>query len=199
MAAKMVLVGECFGMDDAMLIQSALSAHNIEVFIPGLSSGTAAYTSGFASKILVDTEFAEEAKALIAELRSGASQVGQHDDDEDDDEDGDDDEAQRAGASGHDTETAVQRRRWLMVTVVVALALPLGAGHAVNRAWGRALLLLGGHVLALRYASAGPRWALGGSVALVLLDLVGALALVRKRFATPARAPLPTASARRVS
>jgi hypothetical protein len=195
MTAKMVSVGECFGMGDAMLIRSALSAHDIEAVIPGLSSGTAAYTSGFTSKILVDAEHAEEATALIAELRSGASQAI----DADDDEGGDGADARQDRAAMDDAAPMMQRRRWAVVTVLAALSVPLGAGHLVNRAFGRALLLGGAQVLAVSYMSAGHRVAAAMVAAVVALDILGALALVRKRFASSVRAPLPTASVRRVS
>ena len=200
MSAQTVSVGHCYSIVEATMIRSLLGARGIEAIIPGLGSGsfTLAYTSAFTSQVLVSREHAEEASALILQLREGQSEDELQVDAREEALEAaqqaaaaEEPPAEALAAPQEDTaeereaqdEVALAamgaRRRQIAVTLVAATLVPFGLGHAVNRAFGRALMLAGLQVLGLWYVMAGHRVGLVLSFLALLADLFGGAMLAR--------------------
>lgn len=179
-------MGDCYGMGDALLIRSVLAAHGIEAIIPGLSSGTGAYTSGYSSQILVDERVAEEAKALIAQALAGSAE----------DPAGEEDEGDPADPEAHaadDDGRPPQRSWWRVQTAAMAFAFPFGTAHLINRAYGRAILLAGAQTLALMYLFAGSTAGALAVITVPFVDAIGSASLAKRRVAAKASTKVPAA------
>lgn len=179
MAFDTVSVGRCYSMAEAMMIRSLLGARGIEAIIPGMGVGSPALaaTSGFSSHVLVLREHAEEAAALLVELREGQGELAEGQ--APGDEDGDEQAAQApspelsAALAAPDALELAARRRRVAATIGIGLFLPFGAGHLLNGAPLRALGLALVQLLAVRALATGHPLA-GLVVAGVLLtDLIG--------------------------
>lgn len=185
MAFDTVSVGRCYSMAEAMMIRSLLGARGIEAIIPGLGLGALAATTGFSSQVLVPREHAEEAAALLVELREGQSesalaeaQEGEPslaETQEGDSSLAEEDQATEASSAlttADPLEQAARRRR-VAATLGIGLFLPFGTGHLLNGAPLRALGLALVQMLALRSLATGNP--LAGLVigAVLLTDLIG--------------------------
>lgn len=205
--SRTVSVAMCHSPAEAMMIQAMLSARGIHAIIPGASAAslTAAATA-FSSRVLVDEADAEEASALIAELRAeaasaapGQGEDGNEDGNENGDGDGDDRpearEEARALEKNFDAQAArTRRRRMIIASICISLMFPMGAGHLLQRAWGRAIALIGLDVLGLRYLFAGHhRTGAALLVTAIVLDAFGSAILAARRFSVAARPALPAA------
>lgn len=207
--SRTVSVAMCHSPAEAMMIQAMLSARGIHAIIPGASAAslTAAATA-FSSRVLVDEADAEEASALIAELRAeaasaapGEGEDGSENGDGDGDGDGDEDdrpearEEARALEKNFDAQAArTRRRRMIIASVCISLMFPIGAGHLLQRAWGRAIALIGLDVLGLRYLFAGHhRTGAALLVTAIVLDAFGSAILAARRFSVADRPALPAA------
>lgn len=197
MAFDTVSVGRCYSMAEAMMIRSLLGARGIEAIIPGMGAGAPALaaTSGFSSHVLVLREHAEEAAALLVELREGQDDSSLAEAQEGESplagEDGGElapdeaaDEASSALTTSDPLEQAARRRR-VAATIGIGLFLPFGAGHLLNGAPLRALGLALVQMLALRSLVAGNP--LAGLVvgAVLLTDLIGGSMLAWQRRILP--------------
>jgi hypothetical protein len=185
---RTVRVATCHDPAEATLIRSILTAHGIEAMIPGegaASVGVAAV--GFITHVFVGADHAEDAAALIAQMRAGVSELV-----EDEEEDG---EVERDGSgavmpSATDVAVVVDQRLWRGIAVLFALVPTFGAGHMATGAWKRGLMLGAVELVGLRHVVAGNAWGTALIVAAVLVDFIGALVRVRRRIAP---APLPVA------
>jgi Putative prokaryotic signal transducing protein len=192
--ARTVSVASCHSPAEAMMIRAVLSARGIDAIIPGANSASLATAAvGFSSRVLVDSEVAEEAAALIAELRSaavveteGAADGEEHEDD------GDSGEHREAWAPGGELATSVRRRR-LIASLCVSLVITFGAGHFLNRSWGRGLVLAGLEVLGFLYLFDGQRFGVLFIVSAMALDAIGSCILTGKQHPVTRRLPLPSA------
>jgi Putative prokaryotic signal transducing protein len=184
MPSRTVAVTTCHSPAEAMMIQAVLSAHGIASVIPGASAASVtAAAVGFSSRVLVDAEVADEASALISELR-GSGTEGQTPDLDDVADEGPSDEPEVG--------LALTRRHRVGVTVCLSLMLTFGAGHLFHRAVGRGMVIAGLEAMGIRYLMAGHRLGSMLVVGAVLLDLLGSVVLagrdvVRRRSLPPAR------------
>jgi hypothetical protein len=135
--------------------------------------------------VFVDSEDAEEAAALIAELRDASPAEGAEDEDEDGDE-----ASLGGGGAPADVAVVVDRRKRMGATVLLALVITFGTGHLSTGAWRRGVALAAVEIVGMRYATAGNRWGVALIALAVFADLLGAVIRVRQRGA-PAK--LPTA------
>ncbi len=193
--SRTVVIASCHSPAEAMMIKAVLSARGIEAIIPGAASSSMTSAAvGFSSRVLVDSEVAEEAAALIAELRSAPleEEAGEGEGGDDGDEDDKDDERREEWAPGGELATSV-RRRQLIATLCLSVAVTFGTGHLLNRAWGRALVLAGAEVLGLLYLVEGQRLGLVFVLGAMALDLLGSVILVNRRYPAKRQLPLPSA------
>jgi Putative prokaryotic signal transducing protein len=186
-------------MGEAMMIEATLKARGIHAIIPGLSSGTTAYYSGFVSQVLVNEDQAEEARAIVVELRS--SQPAPNDEEEDEPES--DRWRDRVGdLSGRplfdEPRSTTDVRRWRFVTALVSLMITFGLGHVVNRAWMRGITLAGVEALGFYYLAHGQKSAATFLIcSAILYDVVGGFLLAGNGRPTSPKAQLPRATLRK--
>lgn len=212
MSAQTVSVGYCYSIAEAMMIRSFLEARGIIAIIPGMGAVSAlAYTSGFASQVLVDRDHAEDAVALIRQLREGASAEdevalaegeargdGATEGEDDGEGEGEGEDEDEDPAVVYDVEQRVARRRRIAITACAATMVTLGMGHMVNRAYLRGVFFAGLEVLGLYLVALGVaagKFVLIGAIA---TDLAGGLALATSG-APRVRAALPVARVSRGS
>lgn len=194
MGERTVSVGECFGMGEAMMIEATLKARGIHAIIPGLSSGTTAYYSGFTSQILVNEDQAEEARAIVVELRESQQASSDTDDSA---------EAEEAeGSARHEPpdlpRSSTDVRRWRFVTMLVSLTVTFGLGHLVNRAWLRGMMLAGVEALGFYYRSYGQSKAASALIiGAIAYDVIGGFLIARGGRPTSPKAQLPRATLRK--
>jgi hypothetical protein len=194
-----VRIGTCSGLADAALVRSALEAHDIPVVINAEQHASMLGGIGGAFvplHIYVDGEHAEEAGALLRDLRargrgessSEAEADGAGTDDETGDaagegrgsaadapEDGDAEDDDGEPAS--EVDLRIERRRRAGIVLLLSCFVPLGGlGHLLTGAWLRGLALTGVQVLAFSYLFSGQdRFAVGLFGACKAIDIVGAL------------------------
>lgn len=182
-------------MGEAMMIEATLKARGIHAIIPGLSSGTTAYYSGFTSQILVNEDQAEEARAIVIELRE-SQQASSEDDDSADDEIEEASPAHHAPPDPARSSTDV--RRWRFVTMLVSLAITFGMGHLVNRAWLRGMMIAGVEALGFYYLSYGQsKMASALIIGAIAYDVIGGFLIARGGRPTSPKAQLPRATLRK--
>lgn len=195
--SRTVSVAMCHSPAEAMMIQAMLSARGIHAIIPGASAAslTAAATA-FSSRVLVDEADAEEASALIAELRDEAASAapgeGEGGDEDDQSEARQEERALEANLDAQAVRTL--RKRMIIASLCLSLMITMGAGHLLQRAWGRAFALIGLEVVGLRYLFAGHhRTGAALFVIAIVLDAIGSATLAARRFSVAARPALPSA------
>ncbi len=195
MGERTVSVGECFGMGEAMMIEATLKARGIHAIIPGLSSGTTAYYSGFTSQILVNEDQAEEARAIVVELRENQQASS------DADGSADDEAEEEAGPARHAPDvrrSSTDVRRWRFVTMLVSLTITFGLGHLVNRAWLRGMMIAGVEALGFYYWSYGQsKVASALIISAIAYDVIGGFLIARGGRPTSPKAQLPRATLRK--
>lgn len=199
--SRTVSVAMCHSPAEAMMIQAMLSARGIHAIIPGASAAslTAAATA-FSSRVLVDEADAEEASALIAELRDEAASAapgegegeGEGGDEDDQSEARQEERALEANLDAQAVRTL--RKRMIIASLCLSLMITMGAGHLLQRAWGRAFALIGLEVVGLRYLFASHhRTGAALFVIAIVLDAIGSATLAARRFSVAARPALPSA------
>ena len=194
--SRTVSVASCHSPSEAMMIKAVLAARGINAIIPGASSASmTTAATGFSSRVLVDEEEAEEATALIEELRNSE---GLEDEEEGEDEKGAAGEGGEPGDGGAalwiDGEMAsTVRRKKLIASVACSLIATFGAAHFLNRAWGRGLALAGLEILGFQYLVAGHTFGGLMVVTAIVLDLVGGVLLTRRRYRLARQPNLPGA------
>ncbi len=178
-------------------MRSAFEAHGVPIVINAEQHASVFGGLGGAFvplHIYVDDEHAEEAAALLADLRSrDASDPALADEAGDEDADADADaDASDAVPVGH----RVERRRRTALALLLGCFLTFGTAHMSTGAWFRGMALAGLEVLAFTYMAAGDL-KLGTFllIACVATDMIGAI--WRARTMTPRQSQLPVARARR--
>jgi hypothetical protein len=194
---RTVRVATCYDQAESALIRAVLSAHGIVAIIPGdgvphMGLGGVA----FHTAVFVREDQADQATALITEMREGRSDEDAGEDDAADDADNADDadDADEQSLATSDVAVVVKRRARMVVTLMLALMLTFGTGHMSTGAWKRGIALGAVEAVGIQHLAAGHRWGIVLVLGAVLVDLVGALARVRKLGAP---STLPTARVRR--
>lgn len=193
-----MIIGTCRDSAEAALVRAVLSAHGIPFHISG--EGHAAMVgvgaAAIAQVIFVPRELAEEARALLDEMRQGGAAALAEDEIPADDTAERLEELTEDGAlvtSTDDTLARLGTRKRLVLAVLVGLFIGHGAAHFSTRAWGRGALLLAIQIVGWRVLVAGN---LAGGAAIVLttmaMDVVGAALRI-----VSTESPLPTARVRR--
>lgn len=186
-----VRIGTCSNPNDAALVRSVFAAHEIGVVIGAEHHASLFGLLGGAFlslDIWVAEEDAEEAAALLHDLRERGAGTAPEDDG-DDEADGEADAPPAPSETGESLQWRLDRRRRTGVVLLIGTVLTFGTAHMFTRAWMRGIALAGLEVLGLRYLAAGN--ALGGAMvaSAIVYDLVGAIWRVR---AAP-RTTLPVA------
>ncbi|MBE7447602.1 MAG: DUF2007 domain-containing protein [Kofleriaceae bacterium] len=184
---RTVRVATCHDPAEATMIRTVLSAHGIDAMIPGEASaslGTAAV--GFITHVFVDAEDAEDAAALIHELREGpAPGAGDADDGTADGDGADGPPAEEGAADADGAGAAVAlvagRRVSLVAVVVLAMTPGFGTAHMATGAWKRGLALAAVELVGVRHAVSGNRLGVLLIVLAVVADLIGGVVRVRAR------------------
>lgn len=174
-----VRVARCRDNAEAMMIRSLCEAHEIEVVISG--EHHASMMGGLAGPALsldvwVDREDAEQAAALIAQMRDG-DDVAEPDAEDDDEDDG--------------PHWGIELRRRTAIVLLLSFVITFGAGHLYARHPLRAVILAAIEILGFFQVSRGNPHTGAALIALaVLIDAVGGIRLVRRAVA---EAQLPSA------
>lgn len=187
-------VAICRDGGEAALVRSVLTAHGIHVHISG--EHHAAMVGLGAAAIRMDVTVAradaEEAIALIAELREGSAAALADGEIPPDDDSERDDEASPGGplvVSGPDTLTRLGTRKRMALAVLVGLTLMHGTAHFSARAWKRGIVCAAVQVLSWRYFFAGHGKTGAALMAVAIAaDVIGAL-FVLARTEPPAGVP----------
>jgi len=187
-----VRIGTCAGPAEAAFVRSVFAAHDLHVVIGGENHASMfAGLGGFISlDIIVAEEDAEEAVALLRDIREGDHAVAdgeapEPEADEHDDEH-DDELADAQGVWGRRADKPAidgpvqeapfdDRRRRIGIALVVGVMLGVGAGHMYTRAWLRGILLLGLQILGVTYLFTAPSFAALLIVGTRIYDPVGAI------------------------
>ncbi|MCA9674383.1 MAG: DUF2007 domain-containing protein [Kofleriaceae bacterium] len=196
MAESRIRIATCHNPADAALVRSMLSAHGIAAVVSGenhagLLGGLA---GGFISMdVWVDTEDAEQAAALIRDLREGVDD--ELAEDELVDEDTAEDAALHAGTAGavvwsaDDPRVALEKRRRTGAAVLLACCVTFGTAHMYTRAWLRGITLAALELVAIGeiQRSSWLGWPLFALA--IATDLVGAVWRVRVEPAATGQVP----------
>lgn len=161
------------------MIRSMLSAHGIEAMIPGGGAQAGVAAVGFVTHVFVDPEDAEQAAALIAEMRATAAPAADDDDDDD-----------AAPASAADLNTTLERRTRGGAVVLLAVMIQFGTGHMSTGAWKRGFALAALEIFGIRMLWTGNRLGTVVVVGAVVLDLVGAVIRTYRRASPASRLPV---------
>lgn len=180
-----VRIGTCHGPTDASLVRSMLAAHDIRAIVNGEQHANLLGGLGGALiqlDIWVDAADAEQATALLRELREGSASEPV------DDEPDDTDEAE----TSRSIETDIDKRRRFGVVLLLAFCITFGTAHMYMGAWAIGLLLAVIEIAA--FTQLDDHLPLGASVVVgcVLVDALGAIARIRAL----GRVQLPRARAR---
>lgn len=194
-ADRRVRIATCRDSAEAAVIRSVLTGHDIVVHISGehhaamVGMGAAA----IALDVWVDRDDAEDAAALIAELREGGAAALA------DDEIPADDTAERAdevspdGAlvrSPVDTLARVGRNKRMVGAALLGLMLQHGTAHLSARAWKRGIALAAVQIVGWRHLAAGNVVVATALIAgAVVTDVVGALWEIARSTAVAAELP----------
>jgi hypothetical protein len=196
-----VCIGTCSGPAEAAFVRSVFDAHDLPVVINGeMHANAMGGLGGFIGlEIFVDREDAEDAIALLADIRAG--ERGASEDDRSPDGDPaaasdellDDQGDERADAAGvwdakhpaevPDTAAASTsttgfdtRRRRTGVVLLLSVVAGFGTAHMSTGAWGRGVIIAMLNIVGITYAIGGNA-TFGGWLlfAARFADLVGAL------------------------
>jgi hypothetical protein len=180
--SKTVQVATCHDPGEATLIRTVLSAHGIAAIIPEGASSAGVMAVGFRTHVFVDADDAEEATALIAEMRAAPSA--------DEPDEADDEPDERAPAGQPELNVAIDRRKRVGALVLVAVGLQFGTAHLFSGAWKRGLALAALEIYGIRTLWHGHRWGAAVVVAAVLMDLVGSIVRAYQRASPSSRLPV---------
>jgi hypothetical protein len=180
-----VRIGTCAGPADAALVRAMFDAHGIPVVVGAEHHASMLGGLGgaaFSLDILVDEADAEEASALLRDLREHEASAPEPDEpDEDEEEELDPDPVP--------IEVRVDRRRRTGIALLLACCITFGTGHMFARAWLRGLLLAGLEIFSIRLLIESPLQGALLFAATILTDAIGAIVRVRRlpRPIPPAR------------
>ncbi len=176
-----VRIGTCADPADAALVRSVFSARGIGVVIGAEhhASLLGPIGSAFLSlDIWVASEDAEEAAALLRDLREGGPAAGGEPaaappDDEDDHE------------LEYERRIRTEQRRGVGLALLLGCFVTFGTAHMVTGAWARGLVLATIEVVGIRYLVLGEKLGTAIILAAVITDLIGALWRLRRRRTLP--------------
>lgn len=189
-----VRIGTCAGIADAALVRSVFGAHDIEVVIgSGNNAGVLGGLGGsfLALDIVVAEADAEEAVALLHDLREGGHEAPDDPGDVPALDPRDPERDERADAEGHwgsfpeapeaDAPGSVvlastsPRRRRAPIALLLAFCVSFGTAHMFTGAWLRGMALAGIEVLGIRYLRVDPGFGAALIIGAVLCDAAGAI------------------------
>lgn len=188
-----VRIGTAADPADAALIRSVFAARGLGVVIGAEHHASLLGPIGGAFlslDIWVAAEDAEEAAALLRDLREGAPADGSEADaappdgeagtatPPDDDDDGD-------GELEHERRIRAEQRRRAGVAILLGCFLTFGTAHIVTGAWARGLVLAAIEIVGIRFLVNGEKFGTALILAAVLTDLIGALWRLRLRRTLP--------------
>jgi hypothetical protein len=181
-----VRIGTCADPADAALIRSVFAARGVAVVIGAEHHASLLGPIGgsfLSLDIWVASDEAEEAAALLRDLREG----GPAEDEADCTPDADDAGAEAAspeapdepdeddGGLDHEREVRVEQRRRAGLAILLGCFVTFGTAHMVTGAWARGLGLAALEVIGIRYLVLGDKFGTAIILAAVIADLTGAL------------------------
>jgi hypothetical protein len=194
-----VRIGTCANPADAALIRSVFAARGIGVVIGAEHHASLLGPIGgsfLSLDIWVASDDAEEAAALLRDLREGG-----HADDEAEGEtaetEGETDGetgAEAAAPDGpdeddgeleHEWKVRTEQRRRAGLAILLGCFVTFGTAHMVSGAWARGLVLAAIEVAGIRYLALGDRFGTAIILAAVIADLTGALWRLRAQRTLP--------------
>lgn len=197
-AMSRVRIGACSGPVDVALVRSVFEAHGIPIVIN--AEQHASVLGGLGGTFLplyiyVDDEHAEEAAALLADLRDRKADDPELAAEDDAEDDAAEDDAADDASAGAPADLHAQRRRRTGIALLFGCCVTFGTAHMATGAWFRGLALAGIEGLGLTHLFGGDA-DLGGVLffGAIGADVVGALWRARVRTASPR---LPVARVRR--
>jgi hypothetical protein len=143
--------------------------------IPAGASSAGVMAVGFVTHVFVRADDAEQAAALIAQMRATP---GIEDDEEEDDDD------RRA-----DLSLTIDRRKKVGGVVLIGVMIQFGTGHMSTGAWGRGFALALLEIAGIIVLSEGNRVGIAMVVAAVVCDVVGGVMRAR-RLGAPSTLPV---------
>lgn len=183
-----VRIGTCADPADAALIRSVFTARGIGVVIGAEHHASLLGPIGGAFlslDIWVAAEDAEEAAALLRDLREGhaageevdaeaaAAGAGPPDQDEDD------------GELAYERKLRIEQRRRVGLVILLGCFVTFGTAHMVTGAWARGAALATIEVIGIRSLALGDKLGTAIILAAVIADLVGALWRLRIQRTLP--------------
>lgn len=186
-------IGTCAGPADAALVRSAFAAHDIPVQIghENFANVLGGLGGSFVSlDIFVSEDDADEAAALLADLRAGDHEADPDDPEvEDIDADAHADAAgvwSSAAEAGDDLPGAAvvlttDRRRKTAIALLLAFCISFGTAHMYTRAWLRGMVLAGVEVLGFMHLGSGSKLGVPLVMGAVIVDAIGAVWRAWKR------------------
>jgi hypothetical protein len=185
-----VRIGTCADPADAALIRSVFAARGISVVIGAEHHASLLGPIGGAFlslDIWVASDEAEEAAALLHDLRTGGHAVT-----------GDVDEAGEADAGAeasppdeddgeleYERRLRIDQRRRAGLVILLGCFVTFGTAHMVTGAWARGLVLATMQVAGIRYLVLGEKFGTAIILAAVIADLTGALWRLRRQRTLP--------------
>ena len=171
--SERVRIGQAANPAEATLVRSLFDAHGIAVAINGEQHAAmlGGLGGGFISlDITVDSDDAERARDLLAELQAQPAERDDPDDHDDDD--------------GDDVTLRLERRKRIGIAVMLAVFISFGTAHLSAGAYKRALALAICQIIAIRelVVATGPLPAICFA-AVVLFDLIDAIRIINHKFA----------------
>lgn len=181
-----VRIGTCADPADAALIRSMFAARGLGVVIGAEHHASLLGPLGgsfLSLDIWVASDDAEEAAALLDDLRTGGRAAdGQADGDagaEPSPPDEDDRELE------YEHRIRVEQRRRASLAILLGCFITFGTAHMVTGAWARGLVLAAIEMVGLRYLLLGERFGTALILAAVITDLTGALWRLRRQQTLP--------------
>jgi hypothetical protein len=198
-----VRIGTCADPADAALIRSVFSARGIAVVIGAEHHASLLGPIGGAFlslDIWVASEDAEEAAALLRDVREGGPAA------EDDAAPPDPAEAAEADAAppdpaeadaeaendaeddaelAYERQVRTEQRRRAGLAILLGCFITFGTAHMVTGAWARGAVLAALEVIGIRYLVLGQKFGTAIVLAAVITDLAGAMWRLRRRRTLP--------------
>lgn len=184
-----VRIGTCADPSDAALLRSVFAARGIGVVIGAEHHASLLGPLGgsfLSLDIWVASDDAEEAAALLHDLRTGGHAADAEATDADADagaEAGPPDEDDRELEYEHRIRT--EQRRRASLAILLGCFVTFGTAHMVTGAWARGLVLAAVEMVGLRYLLLGERFGTAIILAAVIADLTGALWRLRRQQTLP--------------
>lgn len=180
--SQTVRVATCHDPAEATLIGTVLEAHGIAAMIPSGASSAGVMAVGFITHVFVHADDAEQAAALIAEMRAAPAVDVDDDGDDDDrkDAEGDDAGAAGGGRPEDDLSLVLDRRKRVGGVILMAVMIQFGTAHMTTGAWRRGIALAVLELTGIAVIADGNRLGLAMVAVAVVLDAMGAVLRVRR-------------------